>query len=123
IYGLPHQTRDSFDQTLDTMIELNPDRLSVFNYAHLPERFKPQRRINADDLPSAQEKLTILGHCIQRLTAAGYHYIGMDHFARPNDELALAQANGSLHRNFQGYTTHGDCDLLGFGVSSISQIG
>tara|TARA_R110001592_G_scaffold68587_7_gene210140 strand:- start:5 stop:1399 length:1395 start_codon:yes stop_codon:yes gene_type:complete len=123
IYGLPHQTRDSFDQTLDTMIELSPDRLSVFNYAHLPERFKPQRRINVEDLPSAQEKLVILGHCIQRLTAAGYQYIGMDHFARPDDELALAQTAGKLHRNFQGYTTHGDCDLLGFGVSSISQIG
>jgi len=123
IYGLPHQTLESFDRTLDTIIELNPDRLSVFNYAHLPERFKPQRRINAEDLPSAHEKLAILGHCIEKLAAADYHYVGMDHFARPDDELAKAQASGKLHRNFQGYTTHGDCDLIGFGVSSISQIG
>lgn len=123
IYGLPHQTLESFNRTLDTIIELSPDRLSVFNYAHLPERFKPQRRINGDDLPSAQEKLAILGHCIEKLSAANYHYVGMDHFAKPDDELAIAQANGKLHRNFQGYTTHGDCDLIGFGVSSISQIG
>jgi len=123
IYGLPHQTLESFDRTLDTIIELSPDRLSVFNYAHLPERFKPQRRINADDLPSAHEKLAILGHCIEKLSAADYHYVGMDHFAKPDDELAQAQAQGKLHRNFQGYTTHGDCDLIGFGVSSISQIG
>lgn len=123
IYGLPHQTLESFDRTLDTIIEMNPDRLSVFNYAHLPERFKPQRRIAAADLPGADEKLAILGHCISKLSAADYHYVGMDHFARPDDELARAQAAGQLHRNFQGYTTHGDCDLIGFGVSSISQIG
>lgn len=123
IYGLPHQTLESFDQTLTTIIELRPDRLSIFNYAHLPERFKPQRRIQADALPQADEKLAILGLCINRLSEAGYHYVGMDHFALPNDELALAQAEGKLHRNFQGYTTHGDCDLLGFGISSISQIG
>ena len=123
IYGLPHQTLESFDETLSTIIELRPDRLSIFNYAHLPERFKPQRRINADDLPPADEKLSILGRCISRLSEAGYHYVGMDHFALPNDELAVAQAAGELHRNFQGYTTHGDCDLLGFGISSISQIG
>jgi oxygen-independent coproporphyrinogen-3 oxidase len=123
IYGLPHQTLESFDRTLDTIIEICPDRLSVFNYAHLPERFKPQRRICADDLPGADEKLAILGHCISKLSAADYHYVGMDHFARPDDELAREQAAGRLHRNFQGYTTHGDCDLIGFGVSSISQIG
>ena len=123
IYGLPHQTLESFDRTLDTIIDMQPDRLSVFNYAHLPERFKPQRRISGDDLPSADEKLAILGHCISKLSAADYHYVGMDHFARPDDELARAQAAGELHRNFQGYTTHGDCDLIGFGVSSISQIG
>ena len=123
IYGLPHQTLTSFDRTLDTIIDLNPNRLSVFNYAHLPERFKPQRRINTDDLPSAQQKLEILSHCIAKLSSAGYHYIGMDHFAKPDDELAVAQSRGSLHRNFQGYTTHGDCDLIGFGVSSISKIG
>ncbi|WP_221796925.1 oxygen-independent coproporphyrinogen III oxidase [Oceanobacter mangrovi] len=123
IYGLPHQSLASFDQTLDTIIDMRPDRLSVFNYAHLPERFKPQRRINGDDLPDAQEKLAILGHCIQRLGAAGYQYIGMDHFALPDDELSVAQNSGKLHRNFQGYTTHSQCDLIGFGVSSISQIG
>ncbi|MAD45162.1 MAG: oxygen-independent coproporphyrinogen III oxidase [Oceanospirillaceae bacterium] len=123
IYGLPHQNLESFDRTLDTIIDMQPDRLSVFNYAHLPERFKPQRRISGDDLPSADEKLAILGHCISKLSAADYHYVGMDHFARPDDELARAQAAGELHRNFQGYTTHGDCDLIGFGVSSISQIG
>ena len=123
IYGLPHQTLASFDETLDAIIAMRPDRLSVFNYAHLPERFKPQRRINGDDLPSAQEKLAILGHSIQKLTDAGYHYVGMDHFALPDDELAVAQAAGQLHRNFQGYTTHAQCDLIGFGVSSISQIG
>ncbi len=123
IYGLPHQTLESFDRTLDTIIGMSPDRLSVFNYAHLPERFKPQRRIAAADLPGADEKLAILGHCISKLSAADYHYVGMDHFARPDDELARAQAAGQLHRNFQGYTTHGDCDLIGFGVSSISQIG
>jgi oxygen-independent coproporphyrinogen III oxidase len=123
IYGLPHQTLETFNRTVETIIDLSPDRLSVFNYAHLPERFKPQRRINEADLPEANEKLAILGHCIQRLSEAGYHYVGMDHFAKPDDELAIAQASGKLHRNFQGYTTHGDCDLLGFGVSSISQIG
>lgn len=123
IYGLPFQTLETFDRTLTTIIEMNPDRLSIFNYAHLPERFKPQRRINGDDLPSASEKLAILGHCIKILGEAGYHYVGMDHFARPDDELARAQASGKLHRNFQGYTTHGNCDLIGFGVSSISQIG
>lgn len=122
IYGLPHQTLESFANTVETIIDLLPDRLSVFNYAHLPERFKPQRRINEEDLPDSQQKLAILGHCIQRLTEADYHYVGMDHFARPDDELAIAQANKVLHRNFQGYTTHGDCDLIGFGVSSISQI-
>lgn len=123
IYGLPHQTLETFDNTLARIIEFSPDRLSIFNYAHLPERFKPQRRIAAKDLPSADEKLNILGHCITKLSEAGYHYVGMDHFAKPDDELAKAQAEGKLHRNFQGYTTHGDCDLIGFGVSSISQIG
>ena len=123
IYGLPHQTLESFDETLSAIIELRPDRLSIFNYAHLPERFKPQRRINGDDLPPADEKLAILGRCITRLSEAGYHYVGMDHFALPEDELAVAQSRGELHRNFQGYTTHGNCDLLGFGISSISQIG
>ena len=102
---------------------MRPDRLSIFNYAHLPERFMPQRRINSEDLPDAPEKLAIFGTAITRLDQAGYQYIGMDHFALPDDELAIAQQKGKLHRNFQGYTTHGNCDLIGFGVSSISQIG
>lgn len=122
IYGLPHQNQQTFAETLDVIIDLSPDRLSIFNYAHLPERFKPQRRINNDDLPSPEEKLAILGNCITTLTRAGYHYVGMDHFAKPDDELSRAQADKQLHRNFQGYTTHGECDLIGFGVSSISQI-
>jgi oxygen-independent coproporphyrinogen-3 oxidase len=96
--------------------------LSVFNYAHLPELFKPQRRINAEELPSPDEKLAILKHCIDRLTAAGYVYIGMDHFAKPDDELAVAQANGTLYRNFQGYSTHADCDLIAMGITSISMV-
>lgn len=122
IYGLPLQTVEGFAQTLQTAIEMNPDRMSVFNYAHLPHIFKPQRRINADQLPSSEEKLEILQQSIETLTNAGYEYIGMDHFAKPDDELAIAQAKGSLHRNFQGYTTHAECDLVAMGVSSISSI-
>ena len=122
IYGLPLQTVEGFAQTLQTAIEMNPDRMSVFNYAHLPHIFKPQRRINADQLPSSEEKLEILQQSIETLTHAGYEYIGMDHFAKPDDELAIAQAKGSLHRNFQGYTTHAECDLVAMGVSSISSI-
>lgn len=122
IYGLPHQTLERFATTLDTIIELSPDRLSVFNYAHLPHMFKPQRRINEQDLPPAEEKLDILKLAIDKLTAAGYVYIGMDHFAKPNDELVRARETGNLHRNFQGYSTHGGCDLIGMGVSSISSI-
>ena len=123
IYGLPHQTVDSMRNTVERIIAISPDRLSVFNYAHLPERFKGQRQINEADLPSPADKLTMLGNTIHALTDAGYQYIGIDHFAKPDDELAIAQREGKLHRNFQGYTTHGNCDLLGFGVSSISQIG
>lgn len=122
IYGLPLQTVDGFAQTLQKAIEMNPDRMSVFNYAHLPHIFKPQRRINADELPNAEDKLKILQQSIETLTRAGYEYIGMDHFAKPDDELAIAQAGGSLHRNFQGYTTHAECDLIAMGVSSISSI-
>ena len=122
IYGLPFQTVDSFNQTLDEIIKLSPDRISVFNYAHLPNLFKPQRRINAEDLPSAEEKLEILQLSVEKLIEHGYVYIGMDHFAKPDDELALAQKNGKLHRNFQGYTTHSDCDLIAMGVSSISSV-
>ena len=122
IYGLPFQSVASFDRTLDQVLELSPDRLSVFNYAHLPELFKPQRRINTEDLPSPDEKLAILKHCIDRLTAAGYVYIGMDHFAKPDDELAVAQTNGTLYRNFQGYSTHANCDLVAMGITSISMV-
>ncbi|AKJ40767.1 oxygen-independent coproporphyrinogen III oxidase [Pragia fontium] len=123
IYGLPKQTAESFAFTLQKVAELSPDRLSVFNYAHLPSRFAAQIKIKDHDLPSANEKLDILQETIGSLTKDGYQFIGMDHFARPDDELAIAQREGHLHRNFQGYTTHGDSDLLGMGVSSISMIG
>ena len=122
IYGLPHQTVETFGRTLGKIIAAGPDRLSVFNYAHLPEMFKPQRRIRAEDLPSPQEKLNILQLTIERLTQAGYVYIGMDHFARPQDELAVAQRNGTLYRNFQGYSTHAECDLIGLGITSIGMV-
>lgn len=123
IYGLPHQSLESFDKTLDVVIGMNPDRLSVFNYAHLPDRFRSQKHINPEQLPSPETKLAILQHSINKLLDAGYVYIGMDHFAKPDDSLALAQAAGQLHRNFQGYTTHAECDLVAMGVSAISQIG
>ena len=123
IYGLPYQSLNSFSRTLDQVLEVDPDRLSVFNYAHLPEMFKPQRRINEDDLPAAQEKLDILQMTIDKLTSAGYVYVGMDHFAKPDDELVIAQQNGTLYRNFQGYSTHADCDLLGLGSTSIGMVG
>ena len=123
IYGLPKQTPDAFARTIEEVISLQPDRLSVFNYAHLPERFMPQRRINVSELPSPADKLRMLERTIEQLTAAGYRYIGMDHFALPDDELAIAQEESTLQRNFQGYTTHGHCDLVGLGVSAISQIG
>ena len=123
IYGLPKQTPESFAFTLNRVAELSPDRLSVFNYAHLPTLFAAQRKIKDADLPSAQQKLDILQQTIVSLTDAGYQFIGMDHFARPDDELAVAQRDGVLHRNFQGYTTQGDTDLLGMGVSAISMIG
>ncbi|KOC87749.1 oxygen-independent coproporphyrinogen III oxidase [Winslowiella iniecta] len=123
IYGLPSQTPESFAFTLERVVELNPDRLSVFNYAHLPALFAAQRKIKQQDLPDARQKLEILQQTIHTLTGAGYQFIGMDHFARPGDELAIAQRAGKLHRNFQGYTTQGDSDLLGMGVSAISMIG
>ncbi|MCU7947276.1 MAG: oxygen-independent coproporphyrinogen III oxidase [Candidatus Thiodiazotropha sp. (ex Cardiolucina cf. quadrata)] len=123
IYGLPFQSMESFSNTLDQILEVDPDRLSVFNYAHLPERFKPQRRINEEELPPPQEKLDILQMTIEKLSAAGYVYVGMDHFAKPNDELVLAQENGTLYRNFQGYSTHADCDLIGLGATSIGMVG
>jgi oxygen-independent coproporphyrinogen III oxidase len=123
IYGLPHQSVASFDTTLDVVIGMRPDRLAVYNYAHLPERFKGQRMINAADIPAPETKLEILGKTIDRLAAAGYVYIGMDHFALPGDELVEARRDRSLQRNFQGYSTHRHCDLIGLGVSSISSIG
>ncbi|QZN95610.1 oxygen-independent coproporphyrinogen III oxidase [Symbiopectobacterium purcellii] len=123
IYGLPKQTPESFAFTLQRVAELSPHRLSVFNYAHLPTLFAAQRKIKDADLPSPAQKLEILRQTITTLTQSGYQFIGMDHFARPDDELALAQRAGKLHRNFQGYTTQGDTDLLGMGVSAISMIG
>jgi len=123
IYGLPHQTAESFMETLEQIIAVGPERLSVFNYAHLPRRFMPQRRIDEEQLPPPQVKLEILQATTERLSEAGWLYIGMDHFARPDDELALAQRNGTLYRNFQGYSTHADCDLIGIGVTSIGKVG
>ncbi|KPK11737.1 MAG: coproporphyrinogen III oxidase [Acidithiobacillales bacterium SG8_45] len=123
IYGLPHQSVKTFTDTLKQVIAADPDRLSVFNYAHLPEMFKPQRRINVEDLPSPEEKLNILQTSIDMLIDAGYVYIGMDHFAKPDDELAVAQREGSLYRNFQGYSTHASCDMIGMGVTAIGSIG
>ncbi|WP_025901593.1 oxygen-independent coproporphyrinogen III oxidase [Tatumella sp. UCD-D_suzukii] len=123
IYGLPKQTPESFAYTLQKVLELRPDRLSVFNYAHMPELFAAQRKIKTADLPDAAQKLAILQQSITTLTEGGYQFIGMDHFALPEDELAIAQREGVLHRNFQGYTTQGNTDLLGLGVSAISMIG
>ncbi len=123
IYGLPHQTVMGFNRTLERVLAMDPDRLSIYNYAHLPSLFKPQRRIAEPDLPSADTKLQILALAIRKLTEAGYVFIGMDHFAKPDDELAVAQRQGRLHRNFQGYSTYADCDMLSFGISSISKVG
>ena len=123
IYGLPNQTPDGFARTLDTVAQMRPDRVAVYGYAHMPHLFKPQKQLDASLLPSGETKLALLQLAIEKLTAAGYLYIGMDHFALPDDELALAQARGGLHRNFMGYTTHADSDLVGLGVSAISHIG
>jgi oxygen-independent coproporphyrinogen-3 oxidase len=123
MYGLPHQTVETFDRTLDTIIGFSPDRIALFNYAHLPHMFMPQRRIDETALPSPQEKLNILEHSINKLLDAGYIFIGMDHFAKPDDELTIAQQKGKLYRNFQGYSTQADCDLIGFGVTSIGYVG
>jgi len=123
IYGLPYQTVESFSRTLDTIITLAPDRLSVFGYAHMPTVFKMQRQMDEATLPSPAVRLAILERVIEKLTEAGYVYIGMDHFALPHDELAVAQRAGTLHRNFQGYSTQADCDLIGLGVSSIGKVG
>ncbi len=123
IYGLPLQTVDTFAKTLDKILAAEPDRFSIFNYAHMPTRFKTQRQINDADMPSADVKLAILQMVGLKLINAGYVYIGMDHFAKPDDELAIAQREGKLHRNFQGYSTHSDCDLVGLGITSIGRVG
>jgi oxygen-independent coproporphyrinogen-3 oxidase len=123
IYGLPRQNLITFNRTLARVIAAQPDRIAIYNYAHLPERFTPQRRIVAGELPPPDAKLKLLGLAAQRLAEAGYVYIGMDHFAKPDDALAVAQRQGRLTRNFQGYSTHAECDLLALGVSSIGQIG
>lgn len=123
IYGLPHQTLASFDATLTRVNAARPDRVALYNYAHLPQLFKSQRRIREEDLPLPDTKLKLLGLAIGRLTAAGYVYIGMDHFALPEDALAVAQRQGRLHRNFQGYSVQTEADLIGLGVSAIGAIG
>ncbi|MBN9324826.1 MAG: oxygen-independent coproporphyrinogen III oxidase, partial [Delftia acidovorans] len=123
IYGLPLQTVASFDTTLGKIIALRPDRIAAYSYAHLPERVRAQRLIRREDMPPPERKLELLELTIRRLTAAGYVYIGMDHFALPDDELSVARSNGTLQRNFQGYSTHADCDLIALGVSSISKVG
>lgn len=123
IYGLPKQNVIGFNRTLEQVVAAGPDRIALYNYAHLPSVFKPQRRIAEADLPTPDAKLQLLSLAIRRLSAAGYVYIGMDHFAKPNDELAVAQRQGRLHRNFQGYSTHADTDLIAFGISAISQVG
>ncbi len=123
IYGLPLQTPESFARTLNTLVELSPDRVALYGYAHLPERFKPQRRIDEASLPSAPVKVQLLAGAIHTLLDAGYDYVGMDHFAKPGDALAQAKRQGRLHRNFQGYTTQSEGDVLGLGVSAISRIG
>jgi oxygen-independent coproporphyrinogen III oxidase len=122
IYGLPLQTLERFDRTLTSVISLRPDRLAVYGYAHLPQAFKAQRQIRAEDLPAPAVRLALLEMTISRLTAAGYEYIGMDHFALPGDELVRAQHEGKLHRNFQGYSTRAHCDIVGMGVSSIGKV-
>ena len=123
IYGLPRQTPESFDRTLAQVNELRPDRIALYAYAHLPQRFKPQRRILDAELPNAAGKVTMLSRSLDAFMAAGYVYVGMDHFALPNDALAVAKRQGRLHRNFQGYSTQPDCDLIGLGVSAIGRVG
>src|SRR5215470_12028231 len=123
IYGLPKQTPESFARTLEVVVALDPDRIALYSYAHLPAVFKPQRRIADADLPAPEAKLEILVRSIERLRGAGYVYIGMDHFAKPGDDLAVAQRQGRLTRNFQGYSSTGDSDIIGLGVSAIGKLG
>ena len=123
IYGLPMQTPETFERTLAQVVDLRPDRIALYGYAHLPERFKPQRRIHSQDLPPASSKLAMLSSALRVLMGAGYVYVGMDHFALPTDALAVAKRQGRLHRNFQGYSTQPDCDLIALGVSAIGHVG
>jgi oxygen-independent coproporphyrinogen-3 oxidase len=123
IYGLPKQTPASFATTLKKVAQLRPERIALYAYAHLPERFKPQRKIHAEELPQAAEKIEMLSIAISTFLSAGYVYVGMDHFALPTDPLAIAKRQGRLHRNFQGYSTQPDCDLIALGVSSIGRVG
>ncbi|MEG1455231.1 MAG: oxygen-independent coproporphyrinogen III oxidase, partial [Comamonas sp.] len=123
IYGLPCQTPESFERTLAQVGELRPDRIALYAYAHLPERFKPQRRIDSAALPGAGAKLAMLARSLESFQEAGYVYVGMDHFALPTDALAVAKRQGRLHRNFQGYSTQPDCDLIALGVSAIGRVG
>jgi oxygen-independent coproporphyrinogen-3 oxidase len=123
IYGLPMQTPESFTRTLNQIVELRPNRIALYGYAHLPERFKPQRRISEYELPAAQDKIAMLSNALKTFIEAGYVYVGMDHFALPDDDLAIAKRQGRLHRNFQGYSTQPDCDLISLGVSAIGRVG
>ena len=123
IYGLPKQNEKSFARTLQQVAELRPDRIALYAYAHLPERFKPQRRILQADLPAAADKVNMLAAALDSFMEAGYVYVGMDHFALPEDSLAVAKRQGRLHRNFQGYSTQPDCDLIALGVSAIGRVG
>jgi oxygen-independent coproporphyrinogen-3 oxidase len=123
IYGLPKQTSESFRETLAQVVKLKPERIALYAYAHLPERFKPQRRIDSYELPSGADKIAMLSDALSTFINTGYVYVGMDHFALPTDALAIAKRQGRLHRNFQGYSTQPDCDLIGLGVSSIGRIG
>ena len=123
IYGLPMQTPESFKRTLAQVVELRPNRIALYGYAHLPERFNPQRRISEYELPAAADKITMLGSALKAFIDAGYVYVGMDHFALPDDDLAIAKRQGRLHRNFQGYSTQPDCDLISLGVSAIGRVG
>ncbi len=123
IYGLPLQSAAGFKRTIERVLKLDPDRISMYNYAHLPERFKTQRQIRSEDIPDANTKLKLMGSAIEMFNQAGYELVGMDHFAKNTDGLLQARANGTLHRNFQGYTTHGNCELIAMGVSAISKVG
>ena len=123
IHGLPKQTTARFARTLEQVIALKPDRIATYSYAHMPERFRAQNQIIAADLPDAATRLALIGQTVEMLANAGYRYIGLDHFALPGDDLSRAQRQGTMQRNFQGYSTHGDCDLIGLGMSSIGHIG